>query len=375
MKHKFFTLTASLILATTAVTAVAPSQVKAASTTSKQTEMYDFVRDTFRKHHVRGIITVVQNGVPQTISYGYAWYGRRLGNGDDNVVYPTASLQKVLTGAMIVQLINETSGTKKAFSQYTKISRWYPNLRNASRISVGNLLTHTSGIMATRTEINRGYNYSENQAVNWVVNNINASASDRIGSFHYNNSNYILLVGIIRQITGKSYESNFQSRIIDKLKLRNTYLYQNIPRGKTDPISYYSNGYRNYQRSAYVKRSLASQIPGAGNLFTLPEEYYKMQVGLSDGSILNKDDFHYLTHLKSKQSSYSGGLYLKNKETVKTAYGNFLGLYFGTWVQLTTDNKNGIVMFLNQTNGNEDDIKAVGYEILQRIKPNTFVPR
>ena len=374
MKHKIMTLTTALFMATTPLVTSA-NQVKAATTTNKQTEMYNFVRNTFKKHHVRGIVTVVKDGVPQTISYGYAWYGKRIGNGSSKVVYPTASLQKVVTAAMVVQLINETKGTNKEFTQNTKISRWYPNLKNADSITVGNLLTHTSGIMATGTEIDRGYNYSEDNAVKWVINNINASSSDEIGNYHYNNSNYILLTGIIKQITGKSYEENLQSRIINKLNLQNTYLYQNIPKTLTDPISYYSNGGKNYQNATYLKKSLVSQIPGAGNLFSTPEEYYKIQVGLADGSILSKDDYYYMTHLKSKVINYSGGLYLYNKDNIKNAYGSFMGQHFGTWMQLTADNQNGIVMFLNQTDDNENDEKDVGYEILQHIKPNTFVKR
>ena len=374
MKHKIITLATSLVMAVTPLAAVSTTQVEAAPSSS-QTEMYNFVRNTLQKHHVRGIVTVVKNGVPQTISYGYAWYGKRIGNGNSQVVYPTASLQKVITAAMVVQLINETKGTNNSFTQYTKISRWYPNLKNADNITVGNLLTHTSGIMATKTEVDRGRNYSEEKAINWVVNNINSSPSDTIGNYHYNNSNYILLTGIIRQITGRSYADNIQSRIIDKLNLQNTYLYQNIPKGKTDPISYYSNGGKNYQQAAYLKKSLVSQIPGAGNLFTTTEEYYKMQVGLTDGSILSKNDFYYLTHLKSKVVNYSGGLYLYNNDNIKNAYGSFKGVHFGTWMQLTADNQNGIVMFLNQTDDNENDQKDVGYEILQHIKPNTFVAR
>ena len=374
MKHKIITLVTALAMAATPLAAVSTTQVKAAPS-STQTEMYNFVRNTLQKHHVRGIVTVVKNGVPQTISYGYAWYGKRIGNGNSQVVYPTASLQKVITAAMVVQLINETKGTNNSFTQYTKISRWYPNLKNADNITVGNLLTHTSGIMATKTEVDRGRNYSEEKAINWVVNNINSSPSDTIGNYHYNNSNYILLTGIIRQITGRSYADNIQSRIIDKLNLQNTYLYQNIPKSKTDPISYYSNGGKNYQQAAYLKKSLVSQIPGAGNLFTTTEEYYKMQVGLTDGSILNKNDFYYLTHLKSKVVNYSGGLYLYNNDNIKNAYGSFKGVHFGTWMQLTADNQNGIVMFLNQTDDNENNQKDVGYEILQHIKPNTFVER
>lgn len=346
-----------------------------AATQSEKAEMRAFVRNTLAKDHVRGTAVVIKNGVPQQISYGYAWLGKKIGNGNDKVVYPTASLQKVITGAMIVQLINETAKTKQQFSQYTKISRWYPNMTNANKITIGNLLTHTSGIRATGTEINRGQNCSEASAINWVVNNVNATAEGKVGTYYYNNTNYILLAGIIRKITGKSYEENFKTRIVNKLGLKHTFLYQDIPSSKTDPISYYYNGKRNYADACYVKRSLASQLPGAGNLFSIPMDYYKIQLGLTNGSILSSADFYYLTHLKSKVTTYSGGVYLKNNDSLKMAYGNLAGTHFGNWFQMTTDNQNGLILFLNQTNNNENSVKDVGYQILNHIKANTFTNR
>lgn len=346
-----------------------------AATTAEKSEMRSFVRNTMAQNHVRGSVVVIKDGQPQQISYGWAWYGKKIGNGNAKVVYPTCSLQKVLTGAMIVQLINETNGTDQQFSQYTKISRWYPELKNAKKISVGNLLTHTSGLTATGTEVNRGYNYSEDNAIKWVINNANATPEAKVGTYYYNNTNYILLAGIIRAVTGKSYEQNFQERIVNKLGLDHTYLYQNIPGSMTDSISYVWNGSKNYKQGAYVKRSLASQLVGAGNLFSTPMDYYKMQVGLTNGTILSSSDFHYLTHLKAKISDYSGGVYLKNNETLKMAYGNLAGTHFGDWFQMTTDNQNGLVMFLNQTAGNESANKAVGYQILNHIKANTFTAK
>lgn len=344
-----------------------------AATQAEKSEMRTFVRSVMEQNNVRGSAVIIKDGQPQQISLGYGWYGKRIGNGNPKVVYPTASLQKVLTGAMIVQLINETAGTSQQFTQYTKISRWYPTLHNANNISVGNLLTHTSGIKATGSEVNRGYNYSEANAIKWIVNNINSTAQANVGTYYYNNSNYILLAGIIRAVTGKSYEQNFQERIINKLGLQHTYLYQNIPSSMTDAISYTWNG-RNYRNAAYVKSTLASQLPGAGNLFSTPMDYYKMQVGLTDGSILSASDFNYLTHLKSKITNYSGGIYLKNNDTLKMAYGNLAGTHFGNWFQMTTDNKNGLILFLNQTNDNESTVKSVGYQILNHIQPNTFSP-
>lgn len=375
LKKKIITLAVAMLGLSVPAAYIPSVQTAQAATAEEKSEMRSFVRNTMAQNHVRGSVVVIKDGQPQQISYGYAWYGKRIGNGNQKVVYPTASLQKVLTGAMIVQLINETANTNNQITQYTKISRFYPNLKNANKITIGNLLTHTSGITATGTEVNRGINYSEENAIKWIVNNANATPNTPIGTYYYNNTNYILLAGIIRSITGKSYEQNFQERIINKLGLQHTFLYQNIPGSMTDSISYIWNGKKNYQNAAYVKRSLASQLPGAGNLFSTPKDYYKMQVGLMDGSILSSSDFHYLTHLKAKTTEYSGGVYLKNNDTLKMAYGNLAGTHFADWFQMTTDNQNGLVMFLNQTVDNESAAKAVGYQILNHIKPNTFTSK
>lgn len=345
------------------------NQIFAASAPYDTNEMRSFVRNTLAQNKVRGTVVVIKDGHAQQISYGYGYYGRRLGAGNTKVVYPVCSLQKVITGAIITQLISEGK-----FNQDTKISRWYPNLKNADKITVGNLLTHTSGLLATRTEVNRGINYSEGDAINWVVNRINQLQEGNPGNFYYNNTNYILLAGIIRQVTNQSYEANVKSRIINKLGLKRTFFYPDIPKNKTDAISYTWRN-KNYQNAQYVKRSLASQLPGAGNLFSTPMDYYRIQVALTDGRILTKDQFNYLTHLQSRVTSYSGGVYLKNNDNLKMAYGNLYGTHFGNWFQMTTDNQNGLIMFLNQTQNNEDQNKAIGYQILNHIKANTFTEK
>lgn len=345
------------------------NQVFAASAPYDTNEMRSFVRNTLAQNKVRGTVVVIKDGHAQQISYGYGYYGRRLGAGNTKVVYPVCSLQKVITGAIITQLISEGK-----FNQDTKISRWYPNLKNADKITVGNLLTHTSGLLATGTEVNRGINYSEGDAINWVINRVNQLREGNPGNFYYNNTNYILLAGIIRQVTNQSYEANVKSRIINKLGLKRTFFYPDIPKSKTDAISYTWRN-KNYQNAQYVKRSLASQLPGAGNLFSTPMDYYRIQVALTDGRILTKDQFNYLTHLQSRVTSYSGGVYLKNNDNLKMAYGNLYGTHFGNWFQMTTDNQNGLIMFLNQTQNNENQNKAIGYQILNHIKANTFTEK
>lgn len=374
MKKLVIKLAAASLLSAAVPTMIAPTATVHASSYSR-TEMRNFVRNVFAQNNSRGSAVIIKDGQPQQISYGWAWYGKKIGNGNERVVYPTGSLQKVITAAIIIQLMNENLHTNQRFSQYTKISRWYPNLKNADNITLGQLMTHTSGINAVNTEIDRNINYSEDDAINWAIDNVNNTSTGTPGTYFYNNTNYILLAGIIKKISGQSYEENFNNRIVNKLGLANTFLYQNIPSWKTDPISYIWNNGKNYQEPEYVSRSLASQLPGAGNMFTTPMDYYKIQLGLTNGSILSRGDFRYLTHLKSRVNDYSGGLYLDNNDTIKSAYGNLTSTHFGAWIQMTADNRNGLIMFLNQTSGDENAQKQMGYQILNHIKPYTFLSK
>lgn len=72
-----------------------------------KTEMRSFVRKTIANYYARGTTVIVKDGHAQQISYGYGYYGRRLGAGNTKVVYPVCSLQKVITAAIITQLIYE----------------------------------------------------------------------------------------------------------------------------------------------------------------------------------------------------------------------------------------------------------------------------
>lgn len=360
--NKVITVCASLTLFGASTTSVSAASYN-------QKAMRSYVRNTLANNRVRGSVVVVKNGHAQEISYGYGFYGKRWGNGASNVVYPICSLEKVITAAIIEQLISV-----KKFSENTAISRWYPHIKNARHIKVANLLTHTSGILVTGTETDRGIRYSEAGAINYVANLARYQKAGKVGKFHYNNTNYILLAGIISKETGISFAQNVINRVIEPLGLQHTYLNNRIARGKHRAKSYIWN-YHNYQDPEYSTFNQIAQLPGAANIFSTPMDYYKIQVGLTNGKILTQKQFDHLTHLSQRATSYSGGVYIKNRGKVKMAYGNLYHTHFGNWFQLTRDNKNGLIMFLNQTYGNENNNKDVGYQILNHIKANTFVNR
>lgn len=342
-------------------------QGKAEAANYNQQEMKKFVEQTMDQNKVRGSILVIKNGQTQEIKYGWAFRGKGIGNGNSRTIYPSGSLQKVVTGAIIQQLIDE-----KKISAQSKLSRWYPRIKNSTHITVANLLTHTSGINVTGTEIRRNKVYSENDAIQWVLNQAYQRSYNNPGSFSYNNTNFILLAGIISKVTHKSFAENFEERIVKPLNLKNTFLSSNVPNNKVKAISYVW-GTSRYSNAVNCPITLTSQIPGAGNMYTTPMDYYKIQLGLTNGKILTQREFNSLTNLNHRPNNYSGGVYIKNNGKLKMAYGAFDGAHYGNWFQMTSDNKNGIIMFLNVTHGREADNKAVAYTILNNIKANTFV--
>lgn len=332
--------------------------------------MRRFVRSTLNAYWARGAAVIIKDGEPEAINWGYGFYGHRLDNGSSRLTYPVCSLQKEVTAAIATQLIYEHK-----FNQNSRLFHWYPNLKNNRRITVGNLMTHTSGIVATGTENNRHHFYSENRAINWVIKRANHSRHDAIGSFHYNNTNYILLAGIIAKVTHQSYAANVRERVIDRLGLRHTFMNSDLPRNISIARSY--NYYRGfYHHSTYANTALTSQLPGAANLYSTPMDYYKIQLALTNGQILTAHQYHYMTHLHTTSSNgYSGGLYTRNNDQLRSSFGNLQGNHYGNVLQMTNDNQNGIILFLNQTQDNERVDKAIAYQILNHIRPYTFDAR
>ncbi|MBT8921901.1 serine hydrolase, partial [Lactobacillus delbrueckii subsp. bulgaricus] len=126
-------------------------------------------------------------------------------------------------------------------------------------------------------EADRHINYSEDQAVNWIVTRANQLPQDKVGSYHYNDLNYILLAGIIKKVSHKSYAWNFKKRVVQRLGLKSTYVSSQLPKNKMLAVSYtYKHG-KNYQQAATLEKTQLSQLVGAGNMLTTASDYYLIQ--------------------------------------------------------------------------------------------------
>lgn len=133
--------------------------------------------------------------------------------------YRIGSLTKTFTAVMVLQLVQEHRLALKM-----PISSWFPQLPNAARITVDNLLSHTSGIANYTGQYDyASYAYQSANRAQMLVRIARLKPDfDPNQKTYYSNTNYLLLGYIIEQVTGKSYAANVQQRICNKIGLVHT---------------------------------------------------------------------------------------------------------------------------------------------------------
>ena len=129
------------------------------------------------------------------------------------------SLTKQFTAAAILKLQEQ-----RKLRTSDHVSKFLPDYPNGARITIAQLLTHTSGIP----------NYTETPGFLDTVNRpITLSELVRLfqdepldftpgAEVHYSNSNYVLLARIIEQVSGTSYPDFLRRVILKPLGLRQT---------------------------------------------------------------------------------------------------------------------------------------------------------
>jgi len=206
-------------------------------------------------------------------------------NGD--YTFRIGSNTKTMTGTVLLQLVDEG---KLALND--KLSKYYPEFPKADSITITMLCNMTSGI----------YNYSDD--TNWL--NTLISESNRVWSpqeivqvgfshdfyfrpgtsFHYSNTNTLILGMLIEKLTGNSLQSEIENRIINPLHLSNTGF---LTSGLTFPgphgRGFYIGEY--VENDDYTEKLDISWSWAAGAGYSTPRELQKYVEALTSGSLLS----------------------------------------------------------------------------------------
>ncbi|KRM36260.1 conserved hypothetical penicillin-binding protein [Agrilactobacillus composti DSM 18527 = JCM 14202] len=287
----------------------------------------------------KGTAMVLKPGqAPDFHSVGYGNAAKQELNTPDTV-FAIASVEKTMTAAMIMQLI-----VAKKLSFTTKLAHFYPQIPGASQVTMRQLLDHQSGYLTDEIPLAE-QPQSEKGAIAFAISQINDQTSQ---AFQYDNANYVLLAGIIRQVTGKSFAANLQQRIIQPLKLQHTFNFDQIPPMQKLALPYAKTSRRDYH-PAHITPKLYGALLGAGNLFMSIRDLTTFMASLHNGQVLTASQFQTLTK-RNADSNYAAGWFaLDNGDlAVMGMYDDYPGTY-QAYVAYNHHFTTGVILLANQS--------------------------
>ena len=157
---------------------------------------------------------------------------------DGYTKYKIGSVTKTFTAVMIMQLVEE-----KRLKLEDKLSKFYPQIPNADKITINDLLRHRSGILDyvnADSTVNVMAKVSKKEMIARIAGY--PSVFEPNSKAEYSNSNYYLLGCIIEDLTKVSYATNLKNRITNRLKLRDTYMVDKVDRKRNEAYSYLYDG-------------------------------------------------------------------------------------------------------------------------------------
>ncbi|MFD2176777.1 serine hydrolase domain-containing protein [Veronia pacifica] len=190
-----------------------------------------------RKHEKHlGSAAVYRNGIKQYQHTLELNENNETVSSENMLKYRIGSVTKTFTSVLVFTLIEQG-----LLSLETKLSTFYPGIIHAEKITINQLLSHTSGIK-NFTSITNFHEFERvEQSVDTLIELIASfdSEFEPGDQVSYSNSNYYLLGQIIETVSGSSYQENLSKHITDKLNLSDTYYGGEIDTKAGEVHSYY----------------------------------------------------------------------------------------------------------------------------------------
>jgi D-alanyl-D-alanine carboxypeptidase len=200
---------------------------------------------------------------------------------NETTKYRIGSITKMFTSIIILQLVEE-----KKLTLDTKLSRFFPKVKNAAKITIEDLLCHQSGIHNFTSDSLYLTYYTLPKTKKELVGLINSGKSDFEPTTvqEYSNSNFVLLGFIIEDITHKTFAENLQDRIVKKIGLNNTYYGSKAAVSKNEARSYkWKNG--KWEADSETDMSIPH---AAGAIVSTTDDLVKFAHALFSGRLISQ---------------------------------------------------------------------------------------
>ena len=284
--------------------------------------------DQYVRRGLPGVVLLVRT--PQGQWNGAAGYARIE---SDDFMTPThrhhaASVTKMYTAAAVMLLAEDGLIDLDAkISEYLP-STVYGKVPNGSKVTVRQLLGHTSGIPDFSSNMNYDldfYNdpmgsYSPNRLLSYLDGQSAISVPGN--SYFYSNANYLLLALIMDNVTGASHADVISERILQPLGLDATY-YKNEPGYPQPPglVNSYEDivGDGKLMNVSDIVIHVSDEFIGNTGLIATSEDYADFIDALFEGRLVNEES---LTEMQEHTKSEHYGLGLS---FISTDYGTGIG--------------------------------------------------
>lgn len=260
--------------------------------TPEETEILDSLFDRIDTNDLAmGSISIFSNGKETySRSIGYLDLEKKT-PANSTTAYRIGSITKTFTAVVMMQLIEE--GKLEAG---TLLDEFFPQVPNADKITVEDLLRHRSGLFnITEDEDFRKWMLSPQSREEMLKRVVkNGALFMPAEKTKYSNTNYLLLSYIAEDIEEKSYAEIVKQRIIDKLDLKNTFYGEKITPEKNEAKSYSHTG----AGWALMPETDMSVPMGAGALVSTPRDLNRFYWNLFEGNLVSRASLEVMKSVK-----------------------------------------------------------------------------
>lgn len=208
-----------------------------------------------------------------------------------NTRYRIGSISKMFTGTMIFQLIEAGK-----LSLNTTLATYFPQIPNATKITIGEMLSHRSGIFNFTNDSTYASYMTQQKSEAEIVNIIQKykPVFEPDSKSEYSNSNFILLGYILEKIYKKPYPAILKEKVLTPAGLKNTYY-----GGKTNIKNNEAYSY-SYKNSNWIKEPETDMsIPGgAGALVSTPADLDLFIEALFEGKLVSASSVNQMQTIK-----------------------------------------------------------------------------
>jgi CubicO group peptidase (beta-lactamase class C family) len=262
-------------------------------------------------------------------------------------IFHMASVSKQFTAYSLMLLVKE--GKIKLDDDIRKYLPWFPDLK--VKISVHNLLNHTSGIRdqwqllaISGTRLDDVITQDQIVKILGKQQALNFNPGEK---YSYSNSNFTLLAEIVKSITGKTLRQFTDSAIFKPLGMNNTHFHDDYK----EIVKNRAYSYERKDSIHFANSILSYSNAGATSLFTNVTDMSKWIMNLYNPKVGNQSDIDLLTKKSKlnngKEINYAAGILSDTWKGWRQYSHGGSDAGYRTYINAFPDLKMGFIVFAN----------------------------